>query len=170
MLNYYDEIKNDILAVLEEDEEVKNILQSEDDKDTIVEDLVDYFWVYDCVTGNASGSYYCSSHKARIHCYNYACDVREALESYGYTEKLEIFKTFESLVDEGYIDIDTMTINDDVFYEEESEYRWCIISDFEVIKELNFETIDVITRCYMLYEVIYNIVENFLKYQTKGKN
>jgi len=163
MLNYYDEIKNDILAVLEEDEEASNILQSEDDKDTIVENLVDYFWTCDSVTGNVSRSYYGSSYKARIHCYNYACDVREALKSYGYTEKLEIFKTFESLVDEGYIDIDTMTINDDAFYEEESEYRWCIISDFEVIKELNFEIIDVITRCYILYEVIYNIVENFLK-------
>jgi hypothetical protein len=163
MLNYYDEIKNDILAILEDDKEASNILQSEDDEDTIVENLVDYFWTCDSVTGNASGSYYCSSYKARIHCYNYACDVREALESYGYAEKLEIFKTFEFLVDEGYIDIDTMTINDDVFYEEESGYRWCIINDFEAIKELDFETIDVITRCYKLYEVIYNIVENFLK-------
>jgi len=170
MLNYYDEIKNDILAVLEEDKEVKNILQSEDDKDTIVENLVDYFWTCDSVTGNASRSYYCSSYKARIHCYNYACDVREALESYGYTEKLESFKIFEFLVDEGYLNIENMTLNDEILDEVDEDERCYAFYALEETEDLDFEVLDVITRCYMLYEVIHNIVENFLKYQTKGKN
>ena len=163
MINYYDEIKNDILAVLQDDKEASNILQSEDDKDTIVENLVDYFWTCDSVTGNASGSYYCSSYKARIHCYNYACDVREALESYGYTEKLESFKIFEFLVDEGYLNIENMTLNDEILDEVDEDERCYAFYALEETEDLDFEVLDVTTRCYMLSEVLSNVLENFLK-------
>jgi hypothetical protein len=151
MLNYYDEVKNDILEVLEEDEGTKNILHSESCKDTIIEKLTDYLIDCDGVTGNLSGSYYCNAYKARIQCYNYASDVREALEEYGYKKELEAFKFFECLADEGYIDVDTMRIDDDA------------LIGLYIIDGLNFETIDVITRCYKLYEVVSDVVEEFLK-------
>jgi hypothetical protein len=151
MLNYYDEVKNDILEVLEEDEGAKNILHSESCKDTIIEKLTDYLIDCDGVTGNLSGSYYCNAYKARIQCYNYASDVREALEEYGYKKELEAFKFFECLADEGYIDVDTMRIDDDA------------LIGLYIIDGLNFETIDVITRCYKLYEVVSDVVEEFLK-------
>jgi hypothetical protein len=152
------------MEVLENSQEAKNILWSENCKDAIIENLVDFLIDCDDVTGNGSGSYYFNSYKARIQCYNYASDVREALEVFGYTKELEMFKTFETLADDGYINVDKMEINDDVFYEEETELRWYISNDFEMIKELSFETLDVITRCYKLYSTVSDIVENFLKY------
>lgn len=158
MLNYYDELKNDILEVLEEDENAKNIVQSENSVDTIIDNLVDYLFDYD-VTGNGSGSYYMNSYKSRKHCYNYASDVKEALEVYGYEKDFELFKTFESLADEHYINVDTMEINDDALYDEDPEYRWYIVNNFESIKELNFKKLDVITRCYKLYKVVADIVK-----------
>jgi len=163
MLNYYDEIKNDIFAVLEEDKEVKNILQSEDDKDTIVENLVDYFWTCDSVTGNASRSYYCSSYKARIHCYNYFRDVFEALKEFGYNKELEKFKTFVNLVEEGYLNIENMTLNYALLDEVDEDEKYYAFYALEETEDLDFEVLDVTTRCYMLSEVLSNVLENFLK-------
>jgi hypothetical protein len=151
MLNYYDEIKNDILEVLEEDEGAKNILHSESCKDAIIDKLTDYLINCDGVTGNLSSSYYCNSKKARIQCYNYASDVREALEEYGYKKEFEAFKFFEALADEGCLDVDTMKIDDDA------------LIGLYIIEGLDFETLDVITRCYKLYEVVADVVEDFLK-------
>jgi len=149
---YYDELKNDILEVLEEDEGARNILHSENCKDAIIENLVDYLIDCDDVTGNGSGSYYMNAYKARLHCYNYASDVREALEMFGYKKELEAFKFFEALADEGYINVDTMKIDDDA------------LIGLYIIDGLSFEALDVITRCYKLYEVVTDIVENFFKY------
>ena len=159
MMNYYDEIKNDILEAIEEDENVKEILYSGNCKDTIIEDLIDYLMDCDYVTGNGRGSYYCNSYKARKQCYNYSSDVREALEMLGCEGKLELFKIFEDLADEGYINIYTMEINDGIFEEEEEETRYYL----EKIEGLDFETIDVITRCYLLNEVLTDVVEAILK-------
>jgi len=160
---YYDEVKNDILEVLEEDENTRDILLSGDCKDTIIEDLTDYLWDCDCVTGNGSGSYYFNSLKARKQCYDFSCDVIEALEMYGYEGKLELFKVFESLANEGYINVNTMEINEDAFCEDEMAYRWCAENDLESVKELDFEVLDVITRCYFLNEAVVDIIEEFLK-------
>jgi hypothetical protein len=164
MLNYYDEIKNDILEVLEEDEGASDILHSESCRDAIIDKLTDYFTDCDSVTGNGSGSYYCNAYKARKHCYNYFRDVFESLEEYGYKEELVKFKIFKHLAEEGYIDIDTMRINDDAFCEEEYPIRYHILRILEEISDLDFEAIDVITRCYMLYSVVSDVVKNFLKY------
>jgi hypothetical protein len=164
MLNYYDEIKNDILEVLEEDEGAKNILHSENCKDTIIENLVDYLIDCDDVTGSGSGSYYFNSKKARMQCYNYASDVREALEMYGYRKTLEKFKIFEALSDRGCIDVENMTFNNEILEEVGDDEKYYIFYALEEIDGLDFEAIDVITRCYKLYEVVTKIVENFLKY------
>jgi hypothetical protein len=164
MLCYYNEVKNDIMEVLENSQEAKNILWSENCKDAIIENLVDFLIDCDDVTGNGSGSYYFNSYKARIHCYNYASDVRESLEMFGYTKKLEKFKIFESLADEGYIDVDTMDFDNEILEEVGNDEKDFILYALEEIEELSFEEIDVITRCYKLYEVVSDIVENFLGY------
>lgn len=162
MLNYYDELKNDIMEVLEDEGSKEYMFLKENrdlPKNTIYDYLVDYMTENDSITGNASGSYYMNSYKSRKHCYNYASDVKEALEVYGYKKDFELFKTFESLADEHYINVDTMGINDDALYDEDPEYRWYIVNNFESIKELNFEKLDVITRCYKLYKVVADIVK-----------
>lgn len=163
MLNYYDEIKNDIMEVLEEDENAKNIVQSENSVDTIIDDLVNYLIDCDDVTGNASGSYYMNSYVSRKHCYNYFRDVFEALEEYGYNKELEKFKTFVSLVEEGYLNIENMTLDEEILNDVDEDEKDCIFYALEDIEELNYEELDVITRCYKLWEVVSDVVENFLK-------
>jgi hypothetical protein len=159
MLNYYDEIKNDVMEVLEEDEDVRNILHFESCRDAIIDRLTDYLTDCDAVTGNLSGSYYFNSKKARIQCYNYASDVREALEMYGYTKKLEKFKIFETLVDAGYIDVEDMDFDNEILEDVGEDERYYIFYALEEIEELDFETLDVITRCYKLYEVVSDVVK-----------
>ena len=158
MMNYYDEIKNDILEAIEEDENVKEILYSGDCKDTIFENLYDYLFDCDYVTGNGSGSYYFNNWEARQQCYNFASDVKEALEGYEYGGKLELFKIFESLADEGYLNVDTMKISDDISEEEEEDTYYYL----EEIEGLDFEILDVITRCYFLNEVLSDVLDEKL--------
>ena len=159
MFNYYDELKLSIFDALEE-EENKEIINQAKNKSDAYDKLYDKFVIDDSITGNASGSYYCSSWRARHQCYNYSYEVIEALEEYGYKKELELFKMFEELVDVNYINIDTIEINYDVFFEEEEEntYRWY----FEKIENLDFEKLDVITRCYFLGIVLRDALDNYL--------
>lgn len=159
MFNYYDELKLDIFDALEE-EENKEIIEQARNKDDAYDELYDKFVIDDSITGNASGSYYCNSWSARHQCYNFSRDVIEALEKFGYKEELELFKMFEELVDVNYINIDTMEINYDIYFEEEEEdtYRWY----FEEIENLSFEKLDVITRCYFLSIVLWDTLNNYL--------
>jgi hypothetical protein len=152
------------MEVLENSQEAKNILWSENCKDAIIENLVDFLIDCDDVTGNGSGSYYFNSKKARMQCYNYASDVREALEMYGYRKTLEKFKIFEALSDRGCIDVENMTFNNEILEEVGDDEKYYIFYALEEIEELDFETLDVITRCYKLYDAVSDIVENFLKY------
>jgi hypothetical protein len=140
------------MEVLENSQEAKNILWSENCKDAIIENLVDFLIDCDDVTGNGSGSYYFNSKKARQQCYNYASDVKEALEVFGYEKELAEFKFFEALADEGCINVDTMKIDDDA------------LIGLYIIDDLDFESLDVITRCYKLYTVVTDVVEIFLRY------
>lgn len=162
MLNYYDEIKEAVLEEIEEEESVKDILKSGDCKDEIIENLIDYFWISDSVTGNASGSYYMSSYKSRKHCYNYFRDVEEALAEFGYDTELQEFKTFVNLVEEGYLNIENMTLDGEVLEEVDDDERCYAFYALEEMEDLNFETLDVITRCYMLSSVLNDVVNNYL--------
>ena len=159
MFNYYDELKLSIFDALEGEEE-KKIIEKAKNKSDAYDELYDRLSLDDSITGNASGSYYCSSWSARHQCYNFSSDVIEALEAYGYKEELELFKMFEELVDVNYINIDTLEIDYDVFFEEEEEntYRWY----FEKIENLDFEKLDVITRCYFLGIVLQDVLDNYL--------
>lgn len=156
MLNYYDELKNDIIEALKYD--YTEILESASKEDAYYQ-LEEIFFIEDSITGNASGSYYCNSYKSRKHCYNYFRDVFEALEEYGYEKELTKFKTFVSLVEEGYLNIENMTLNDDILEEVDEDERCFAFYALEDIEELNFETLDVITRCYMLSKVLTDVLD-----------
>jgi hypothetical protein len=166
MLNYYDEVKNDIMEVLEDKRSREYMFLKENKdlpEDTIYDYLIDYLTENDSVTGNISGSYYFSSYKSRKHCYNYFRDVFEALEEYDYKKELQKFKIFVSLVEYGYLNIENMTLDYELLEEVDEDERYSIFYAFEEIEGLDFESIDVITRCYKLYEVVADVVEEFLK-------
>lgn len=152
MLNYYDEIKYNIEEALKYD--YKEVLENAEDKEDAYYQLEDIFFVDDAVTGNASGSYYFDAYKSRKHCYNYFRDVYEALEEYGYKKELTNFKTFVGLVEEGYLNIENMTLNDEILNEVDEDERCFAFYALEEIEELDFETLDVITRCYLLNKVL----------------
>ena len=166
MLNYYDELKNDIMEVLEDEYSQENIFLKENKdmpKDTIYDYLIAYLMENDSVTGNLSGSYYMNSYESRKHCYNYFRDVFEALEEYGYNKELEKFKVFVNLAEEGYINIENMTLDDELLEEVDEDEKCAILYAFEEeVEELNFETLDVITRCYLMNQVLWDILDNYL--------
>lgn len=148
MLNYYDGLKNNILEALEE-KEYRKIIEEAENKDDAYDALYDRFFVDDFITGNASGSYYFSSYKARKHCYNFFRDVFVVLKECGYNKELKNFKTFVALVKAGYLNIENMTL-DYAFYA------------LEELEKLDFEKIDVITRCYYLSSVLSDVLDNYI--------
>lgn len=156
MLNYYNEMKKDIMEALKYD--YVEVLENAKDKEDAYNTLEEIFFVTDSITGNASGSYYFNSYESRKHCYEYFRDVFEALEEYGYEKKLTNFKTFVSLVEEGYLNIENMTINE-ILEEMDEDERYYAFYALEEIEDLNFETLDVITRCYMLSEVLTDVLD-----------
>lgn len=160
MLNYYDEMRWDIEEALKYD--YAEVLKNAEDKEDAYYTFEDIFFVDDGITGNASGSYYFNSYKSRKHCYEYFRDVFEALEEFGYNSELEKFKTFVNLVEEGYLNIENMTLNDDILEEVDEDERCYAFYALEEIEELSFETIDVITRCYLLPDVLWDVLDNYL--------
>lgn len=166
MLDYYDELKNDIIEVLEDEHsrEHEYLKKNKDlSKDTIFENLFEYLFVNDAITGNASGSYYCNSYKARKQCYSFSNDVEEALEQYGYKTELEKFKIFDYLIQEGWLNIENMQLNTELMEEMlNDDQQAYIYYDFEMMQDLSFEVIDVITRCYKMYEVLWKVLDNYL--------
>lgn len=65
--NYFDEVKEDILAYLKEND----IVVKESEKDDVYDKLYDELFVHDSVTGNASGSYTFNAWRAEEYlCHN----------------------------------------------------------------------------------------------------
>lgn len=157
MMNYYDEMKEAIKEELKYD--YTEVLEHAENKEDAYYTLEDIFFIDDAVTGNASGSYYFNSYESRKHCYEYFSDVFEALEEYCYEKELQRFKTFVDLVEEGYLNIENMTLNDDILNEVDDDERYYAFYALEEIEELNFETLDVITRCYLLSEVLSDVLD-----------
>lgn len=162
MLNYYDEIKNDILAALEEEEEYKKIIAEAEDKEDAYYKLEDVLFMDDAITGNASGSYYFSSYKSRKHCYSFFRDVFEALEEYGYEKELKNFKTFVSLVEEGYLNIENMSINYELLNEVDEDEQYFVFYVLDELEGIDFEKLDVITRCHHLSSVLDVVLDDYL--------
>lgn len=165
MMNYYDEIKNDIIEALEDEHsrEYEYLKENKDlPKDTIFNNLLEYFRENNFVLGILDGSY-CNSYKARKQCYNFFNDVEEALETFGYEKELTNFKTFVSLVEEGWLNIENMQLKTELMEEMlNEEQQLYIYSDFEIMKDLDFEIIDVITRYYKMNEVLWKVLGVYL--------
>lgn len=62
MYNYLDSMKADILAYGITDEIKAELME---DRDEVEQKLNDDLWIDDSITGNASGSYFCNSSKAK---------------------------------------------------------------------------------------------------------
>ena len=77
--NYFENVKNDILAVIAE----REIIVTSENKEEIYEELYDDLFVDDSVTGNASGSYTFNAWEAEENlCHNWEL-LREACEEFG---------------------------------------------------------------------------------------
>lgn len=157
MMNYYDEMRNDIKEAIKYD--YSEVLENVVDKEDTFETLENIFFTSDGITGNASGSYYFNSYESRLHCYNYSDDVKNALEEFDYTEILEKFQLFENACDYGYIDVENMEIDADTFDELDEYDKEDVLEVWEEIQGLDFEKIDVITRCYLLSEVLTDVLD-----------
>lgn len=77
--NYFENVKNDVLAVIAE----REIIVTSENKEEIYEELYDNLWINDSVTGNASGSYTFNAWEAEENiCHNMDL-LREACEEFG---------------------------------------------------------------------------------------
>lgn len=74
-MNYYDEVKEDVLLYCEEN--------WDDVKDKSIDEIYDDCFISDSVTGNASGSYYCNTWKAQEMVLNNQSIVEEAVKEFG---------------------------------------------------------------------------------------
>lgn len=92
MCNYYDEVKNDIMAYIRENLNCYVWEDLEDLKDKLYEDL----WIEDTVTGNGSGSYTFSTYQAEENlCHNLDL-LKEALDEFGDSENYLLSKGAEA--------------------------------------------------------------------------
>lgn len=83
--NYYKAVKEDVLEYIRYNIDLNDW---RGDKDGLEEYLNDELWAVDSVTGNASGSYTCSSLKAAEYlCYNWEL-LYEVMNEYGYDDPI----------------------------------------------------------------------------------
>lgn len=75
-MTYLEMLKADVKQWMDEN---KDYYDFPDDRDELAEFLEDKTWVADSVTGNASGSYYCNSAKAKEQIFANTDEVVEAL-------------------------------------------------------------------------------------------
>lgn len=97
--NYLESMKEDIKNYIEENKE--NESYNWDNLEEVKELLYDDLWIDDSVTGNASGSYYCNSYKARESLAGNEDLLVEALEEFG--NDAESYK--RSLTDPEFADV-----------------------------------------------------------------
>lgn len=81
MYNYLEAMKEDIKEVLKYDNEL-TLEELQYNKDEVEERLYDDLWADDSVTGNASGSYYCNSYRAKEAVLDNMDLAKEALEEF----------------------------------------------------------------------------------------
>ena len=145
MESYYDEI----LKILKNDKEVKEFLASER---TIREELdfSEYLRTRADVVGACS-----SEEQARKNCFERADEVSTAL-SWGHQEALEMFEDFLDLVEEGYININTLELAPEVWLEHDFNRRH-IISTVEKLRGLSFRSLETITKRNIVFGVLIDI-------------
>lgn len=80
--NYQAAMKEDVLEYISENYTQEELLEKLKDKDNFYEDLNNDLWVYDGVTGNASGSYTFNTWKAKEYVESNLDILREAIEEF----------------------------------------------------------------------------------------
>ena len=80
--NYYDSVKEDIKQLIRYNEIELDYTELVNNRDSVEEKLYDELWVNDSVTGNASGSYFCNSYKAKEAVLEDMDTVKEALTEF----------------------------------------------------------------------------------------
>lgn len=145
MKTYY----NEILEILKNDKEVKNFLAS---KKTIREELdfSEHLERRVDVVGSCN-----SEEQARKNCFKNAKEVSIAL-SWGYQEELEIFESFVELVEEGYININTLELTLEVWLEHNFNRQY-ILGVYEGIKGLDFQALETITKRNLVFGILIDI-------------
>jgi hypothetical protein len=89
--NYYQAMRDDVMEYIKDHYTREELIEMLKDEDTFSETLHDDLWVYDGVTGNASGSYTFSTYQAEENlCHNLDL-LKEALDEFGgdYANALE---------------------------------------------------------------------------------
>lgn len=148
METYYKEISK----ILKNNKEAKNFLASE--KTTREElDFCEYLEQKADVVGSCN-----SEEQARKNCFQNAEEVSIAL-SWGYSEELETFEAFVELVEEGYININTLELTLEVWLEHDFNRQY-ILSVFEKIKDLSFQALETITKRNLVFRVLIDIENN----------
>lgn len=90
-MTYMEQLISDIEQVLADD---FNVEEYSDDLERLADDLNDYCWDADSVTGNGSGSYYFHREKAKQQVLENGMDyLNEAVKDFGITEE-EIGRMF----------------------------------------------------------------------------
>lgn len=105
MNDYYDykaEMYTDICDYINENINLEDYINDDEfDRDELEEKLYDDCFIADSVTGNASGSYYCSRYKAREAIRGNEEDLIDALECFG--AEAEEYK--RAIIDPEYADV-----------------------------------------------------------------
>lgn len=126
--DYLENVKEDVKEVLEENysEQLEKLKNDEINADWFASKLHDDLFVDDCVTGNASGSYFCNSYKAK------ECVLGESNK--GTNNIVYAVQAYQEFYDNFAMDL-------------ENE---------------NWERIDVIIRCWLLYRAINEVLEEIV--------
>lgn len=100
--NYSKEMYNNVVEYITENIDFADYTEDgEFDRDALEEKLNEDCWIDDSVTGNASGSYYCSRYKAREAIRGNEEDLINALECFG--AEAEEYK--RAIIDPEYADV-----------------------------------------------------------------
>lgn len=82
MNNYFESVKKDIKQLVRYNEIEIDYTELINNRDSVEESLYDDLWINDSVTGNASGSYFCNSYKAKETVLEDMDTVKEALKEF----------------------------------------------------------------------------------------
>lgn len=82
MYDYKENVKSDILGYISENFAIYEVTEKLADRDEWEQELYDDLWISDSVTGNASGSYYCSTWSAEEAIAHNWDILRDALEAF----------------------------------------------------------------------------------------
>ena len=161
--NYYLQVKEDAKEYIED--ELMWILEAWDNngQGEIIEEINDFLWTADAVTGNGSGSYYFNSFKARENVLN---NIEDVIQAFKDDDDLNTFADY--LINEEWEAIDVYT-RCSVLYEAVSD----LITDGEIEKPFyifnNAGSYGSIQKFFDTEEEAIKTAEEELYYMTEGE-